>query len=219
MFSLLEKSWGEVLKKELKEPYIKDLEAFLNEEAGRFCPPREEVFEAFKKTPFNRVRVVLLGQDPYHGENQAHGLCFSVKKGEKIPPSLKNIYKELQQDLGLFPGAHGFLGRWAEQGVLLLNTTLTVRKKEPLSHFGRGWEKFTDAVIRKLLERKDPLVFILWGSHAKEKCKAVLQTTHLVLMAPHPSPFSAKKFFGCRHFSKTNAFLESLGKKPIDWAV
>lgn len=219
MFELLENSWRKILETELKKPYIKKLEAFLEEEKGLFYPPQEEVFEAFRKTPFEKVRVVIVGQDPYHGENQAHGLSFSVKKNMPLPPSLKNIYKELQQDLGVIPSKEGFLGKWADQGVLLLNTTLTVRKKEPLSHFGKGWEKFTDAVIEALLKKEDPIVFILWGNHAKEKCKTALHTKHLVLTAAHPSPFSVKKFLGCRHFSKTNTFVESLKKKPIDWVV
>ncbi len=219
MFELLEKSWRKVLEKELEKPYIKKLEEFLKGEKGEVFPPQEEVFEAFKKTPFDKVKVVIVGQDPYHGEGQAHGLCFSVKKGVLIPPSLKNIYKELQQDLGIASDKHGFLAKWADEGVLLLNTTLTVRRKEPLSHFGKGWEKFTDAVVEKLCEREDPLVFMLWGKFALEKCKRVLHTKHYVLKAAHPSPFSAKKFFGCKHFSKANAFLESVKKKPIDWRV
>jgi uracil-DNA glycosylase len=219
MFELLEKSWKTVLGSELQKPYIKKLEEFLEREKGEFFPPKEEVFEAFKKTPFDKVKVVIVGQDPYHGEGQAHGLCFSVKKGISLPPSLKNIYKELQQDLGIVPEKHGFLSKWADEGVLLLNTTLTVRKKEPLSHFGKGWEEFTDAVIEKLCKREDPLVFILWGKLASEKCKRVLHAKHCVLIAAHPSPFSAKNFFGCKHFSKTNAFLESVQKKQIDWRV
>lgn len=219
MFSLLEKSWKKALEKELKKSYIKKLETFLEEEAGLFFPPQEEVFEAFQKTPFEKVRVVIVGQDPYHGDNQAHGLSFSVKKGEKIPSSLKNIFKELQQDLGLPPPMHGFLEKWANQGVLLLNTTLTVRKKEPLSHAGKGWELFTDSVVEALVKREDPLVFLLWGNFAKQKCKIALHTHHLVLTAAHPSPFSANKFLGCNHFSRANSFLAGLKKEPIDWAV
>lgn len=218
----MEKSWREVLADELEKPYMKKLFEFLENEKGEVYPPKEKIFEAFQNTPFKDVKVVILGQDPYHGPGQAHGLCFSVSKGVAIPPSLKNIYKELQEDLGITPADHGCLESIAKQGVLLLNATLTVRKGEPLSHAEKGWERFTDAVIEKLWQREDPIVFILWGKFALKKCKSVLHglnRDHLILTAAHPSPFSAKKFFGCKHFSKTNAFLVSIGKKPINWEL
>ena len=221
----IEKSWHEVLKEELQKPYVQDLKAFLDSEKKQgiaIFPPEAEVFSAFRHTPYERVKVVLMGQDPYHGEGQAHGLCFSVRKTVPIPPSLKNIYKELQEDLGIAPATHGCLTSWASQGVLMLNATLTVKKGDPKSHFGKGWETFTDAVIKKLCERDDPLVFLLWGKSAKEKCETILNTCHhphAVLKAAHPSPYSAAYFFGCRHFSKANAFLAKWGKMPINWSV
>ena len=201
---------------------MKKLFAFLEKEEGEVYPPRHLIFEAFNRTTYEDVSVVIVGQDPYHGPGQAHGLCFSVEKGIPLPPSLKNIYKELQGDLGIVPAAHGCLQNWADQGVFLLNTTLTVRCGEPLSHQGKGWENFTDQIMEKLVERDDPIVFMLWGNHAQKKCKAVLQTKkhpHLVLTAGHPSPLSVRKFLGCNHFSKANAFLKSVGKKTIDWRV
>lgn len=222
---MLEKSWHNALKEEIQKPYIRKLKKFLEEEngAGRtIFPPEEEVFNAFRQTPYSQVKVVLMGQDPYHGPNQAEGLCFSVKKGITPPPSLKNIYKEMEQDLGIPPATHGSLMNWAQQGVLMLNATLTVRRGEPKSHFGQGWELFTDAVIQKLCERKDPLVFILWGRSAKDKCETILNTMdhpHAILTAAHPSPYSATQFFGCRHFSKTNELLKKWGKPPIDWSL
>lgn len=222
---MLEKSWHNALKEEIQKPYIRKLKKFLEEEkeAGRtIFPPEEEVFNAFRQTPYSQVKVVLMGQDPYHGPDQAEGLCFSVKKGITPPPSLKNIYKEMEQDLGIPPATHGSLMNWAQQGVLMLNATLTVRRGEPKSHFGQGWELFTDAVIQKLCERKDPLVFILWGRSAKDKCETILNTMdhpHAILTAAHPSPYSATQFFGCRHFSKTNELLKKWGKHPIDWSL
>lgn len=221
----IEKSWHDVLSEELKKPYILELKKFLDSEkrmGKKIFPPEEEIFNAFRQTPYDQVKVVLMGQDPYHGPNQAQGLCFSVKKEIPLPPSLKNIYKEMQEDLGIPPASHGCLINWAKQGVLMLNATLTVVQGEPKSHYGRGWETFTDEVIRMLCKRKDPLVFILWGKSAKEKCENILNTMnhpHAVLTSAHPSPFSATKFFGCRHFSKANALLEKWGKKPIDWSV
>ena len=218
----MEKSWAGVLGEELEKPYMKKLFKFLAKEKGEVYPAKTDIFHAFYQTPFNDVKVVIIGQDPYHGPGQAHGLCFSVKKGVAIPPSLKNIYKELQQDLGITPAHHGCLDAWAKQGVLLLNATLTVRKGEPLSHAEKGWEQFTDIVLKTLYLREDPIVFVLWGKHVLNKCKSVLhdnKSHHLILVAAHPSPFSARKFFGCKHFSKTNAFLISIGKKPIKWEL
>ena len=222
MAFVLENNWKEILGDEFEKPYMKKLNLFLEKEKGEVFPEKDKIFEAFNMTRFMDVRVVVLGQDPYHGQGQAHGLCFSVKKGATIPPSLKNIYKELQVDLGIKPAGHGCLDSWAKQGVLLLNATLTVRKGEPLSHAGKGWERFTDVVIEKLYAREDPLVFMLWGKFAQKKCKAVLHgkaKQHLILTAAHPSPFSAKKFFGCKHFSKANDFLKCVGKKPINWEL
>ena len=222
---LLERSWREALDQEICKPYVVRLKKFLQmeKEKGAFVfPPDEDVFNAFRQTPFNRVKVVLMGQDPYHGFGQAHGLCFSVQKGISPPPSLKNIYKELESDLGIPQANHGCLINWAKQGVLMLNATLTVRKGAPKSHYGQGWETFTDGVIRTLCKRSDPLVFILWGKSAKEKCENILNTMehpHAILTSAHPSPYSATNFFGCRHFSKTNELLKKWGKEPIDWSV
>lgn len=182
-------------------------------------PPEELEFNAFYQTPFDQVKVVIVGQDPYHGPGQAHGLCFSVPKGVPAPPSLQNIFKELESDLQLPIPSHGCLLSWAKQGVLLLNATLTVSGGAPMSHHGQGWEQFTDAVIEKLNERPNPIVFLLWGKSAQEKGK-FLHSPHKILKAPHPSPFSAHQgFFGCRHFSQTNSFLEQIGKQPIDWKL
>lgn len=217
-------SWHQVLESELALPYITELEAFVERERRLgplpVYPPKDLVFNAFKTTPFDDVKVLIMGQDPYHGPGQAHGLCFSVPKGISPPPSLQNIFKEIQADLGQSSPGHGCLLSWAEQGVMLLNATLTVRQGEPMSHHGKGWERFTDAVVRQLILRKDPIVFVLWGKSAQEKCKALQSTQHphLVLTAPHPSPFSAHQgFFGCRHFSKINAFLEQNHITPINW--
>jgi len=200
-----------------------DLKHFLlkERESGQLVFPRAgEWFRALDLTPLDKVRVVILGQDPYHGLDQAHGLCFSVKPGVRPPPSLVNIYKELQSDLGIVPARHGFLEHWANQGVLLLNSVLTVRQGAAASHQGKGWEQFTDAVIRLVNARPDPVVFMLWGSYAQKKAAFVDASKHLVLKAPHPSPLSAHSgFFGCRHFSKANEFLESHGQQPIDWAL
>lgn len=222
---LIEKSWHDSLKEEINKPYILDLKKFLEEERDKgaeIFPPENEVFNAFKQTPHDQVKVVLMGQDPYHGAGQAHGLCFSVQKGIPLPPSLKNIYKEMEADLGIPPANHGCLLNWSKQGVLMLNATLTVRKGEPKSHYGKGWEIFTDGVIRKLCQRKEPLVFILWGKSAKEKCENILNTMdhpHAILTSAHPSPYSAANFFGCRHFSKTNELLKKWGKSPINWSL
>lgn len=219
--------WHEVLEEEFCKPYVQTLKSFLLEEKSRgreIFPQEPDVFSAFKTTPFSRVRVVLLGQDPYHGEGQAHGLCFSVREGTPPPPSLKNIFKEIERDVGVkIPKNKGDLTPWANQGVFLLNTTLTVRKGDPGSHFGKGWEIFTDAVIEKILKKKEPIIFLLWGKAAQEKLPKITQFSamkHLVLKAPHPSPFSAHTgFLGCSHFSQTNKALEGLGKAPIDWNI
>lgn len=218
-------SWNKILKDHLKLPYLASLAAFVEQEraqASPVYPPRELVFNALKQTPYDDVKVVIVGQDPYHGPGQAHGLSFSVPKGVPLPPSLQNIFKEIIGDLGGTIPPHGCLTDWAAQGVLLLNATLTVRQGEPMSHHGKGWETFTDAVIAKLWEREDPLVFVLWGKSAQEKCRNTLvskgKSHHLVLTAPHPSPFSAHQgFFGCHHFSKINEFLLKNGKNPIKW--
>lgn len=183
-------------------------------------PPMNDIFNAFKLCAYEDVKVVILGQDPYYGDGQAHGLAFSVKKGVDVPPSLKNIYKELADDVGFVPPAHGCLEGWAKQGVFLLNTALTVRKGQPLSHRGKGWEVFTDHVISLLSAREKPMVFLLWGSNARSKKALIDRTKHLVLEAPHPSPLSAfAGFFGCRHFSQANAFLTRMGQKPVDWSI
>ena len=216
------KNWREVLKDEFSKPYIKKLKDFLEkEEATQIVyPPQPLIFHALAQTPYDQVKVVIMGQDPYHGPGQAHGLSFSVPDGIPPPPSLKNIFKELENDVHISPPTTGCLICWAKQGVLLLNATLTVRKNEPKSHYGKGWERFTDAIITKLAERKDPIVFLLWGKSAQEKCLHLLNHSHhIVLIAAHPSPYSATGFLGCRHFSKTNELLKKWGKTPIDWSV
>jgi uracil-DNA glycosylase len=219
----LHESWKTPLGPEFAGLYMQELKAFLLAEKARgkrIFPKGGEYFRALDLTPLEKVRVVILGQDPYHGEGQAHGLCFSVRPGVRTPPSLVNIYKELESDLGITPARHGFLEHWAEQGVLLLNSVLTVEMARAASHQGKGWERFTDAIIRTVNERVEPVVFLLWGSYAQKKAAFVDTKRHLVLKAPHPSPLSAYNgFFGCRHFSKANAFLEAKGLKPIDWAL
>lgn len=219
----IEKSWEEQLKEELSLPYIAEIKSFLEEEREKnqlIYPSEEHIFSAFKYTPFEDVKVVIVGQDPYHGPGQAHGLSFSVPPGIRIPPSLRNIFQELQGDLGIPMQQSGYLLSWAKQGVFLLNSTLTVRRGEPKSHYGIGWERFTDAVIDKLLERKDPIVFLLWGKSAQEKGKKIcLSDRHKVFIAAHPSPYSAYLFKGCRHFSKANECLISFGKDPICWSL
>ncbi|MBY0529985.1 MAG: uracil-DNA glycosylase [Rhabdochlamydiaceae bacterium] len=220
----LEKTWYEKLKGEIEQPYIQDLKAFLEKErrsGHEVYPPEPLVFHAFSQTPYDQVKVVLIGQDPYHGKGQAHGLSFSVPSGVSLPPSLRNIYREMEEDLHVVPSKEGCLTAWAKQGVLLLNATLTVRAKEPKSHHGKGWERFTDAVVRVLLERKEPVIFLLWGKSAQEKCAHILEHSHhVVLTAAHPSPYSAHSgFFGCRHFSKTNAQLKLWDKAPIEWSL
>jgi uracil-DNA glycosylase len=223
----LHPSWLEPLQGEFASPYMQKLRAYLigEREAGKLIFPRaSEWFAALDLTPLDEVRVVILGQDPYHGAGQAHGLCFSVRPGTRTPPSLVNIYKEMETDLGLPPARHGCLEHWARQGVLLLNAVLTVEIGRAAAHQGRGWELFTDAVIRLVAARPEPVVFMLWGSHAQKKAAFVDSVErggrHLVLKAPHPSPLSAHTgFFGCRHFSKANAFLKARGLKPIDWRL
>ena len=217
----IEPSWARVVGEEFEKPYWRDLQAFLADEraSGQVFPPEEEVFSAFWHTPFDRVRVVIIGQDPYHGEGQANGLCFSVRRGVKVPPSLRNIYKEIEAELGLPPPTHGDLSAWAEQGVLLLNTVLTVRAHRANSHRGRGWETFTDRVIDALGERREGLIFALWGGAAKKKARKIDPGRHLVLQSGHPSPLSIKYFRGCGHFAQINAYLSARGQVPIDWSL
>ena len=219
----IEETWKEVLKDEFTKDYFLQIATFIKTEkaAGKIIyPPGALIFNAFEKTPFNKVKVVLLGQDPYHNPGQAHGLSFSVPDGVVKPPSLINIVKELQSDVGITPTVSGNLERWAMQGVLLLNASLTVRKNEPGSHSKIGWIEFTDAVIRKISELKKGVVFLLWGKFAQDKQVLIDETKHHVLKAAHPSPFSADKgFFGCKHFSKTNEFLMQDGLQPIDWKL
>ncbi|MBX3232029.1 MAG: uracil-DNA glycosylase [Labilithrix sp.] len=219
----LDESWKVPLAGELGAPYMAELKRFLLAEkarGARIFPKGSEYFRALDLTPLEQVRVVVLGQDPYHGAGQAHGLCFSVRHGVRLPPSLENIYRELETDLGIECPRHGFLEHWAKQGVLLLNSVLTVEMGRAASHQGKGWERFTDAIVRLVNERPEPVVFMLWGSYAQRKASFVDASRHLVLKAAHPSPLSAQSgFFGCRHFSKANAFLESKGLKPIDWTL
>lgn len=215
------KTWKEVLSNERKEQYFLDLLKFVESErlSGRqIFPPNSEVFNALGTTPFENVKVVILGQDPYHGFGQAHGLCFSVRPPVPPPPSLVNIFKELKSDLGVPIANHGCLEKWAQQGVLLLNAVLTVQEGKPGSHANRGWERFTDAVIRKINDLRPQVVFLLWGSYAQKKASFVDTTRHTVLKAPHPSPLSAHNgFFGCKHFSKANDILVANGQQPINW--
>jgi uracil-DNA glycosylase len=214
--------WNPILRGELAKPYWPELQAFVMAERRRHTvyPPHDEVFAALHLTPYAETKVVILGQDPYHGPRQAHGLCFSVRRGVAIPPSLVNIHKELHSDVGVVPPDHGNLEAWAVQGVLLLNTTLTVRAGQAASHHGRGWELFTDEVIRRAAAKDRPVVFILWGSHARKK-KALIDTArHVIVESAHPSPLSAHNgFFGSRPFSRTNAALAAAGLDPIDWRL
>lgn len=214
--------WEHALKEEFSKEYYKKLFFFVREQYSKTAvyPASDEIFTAFHLTPLEDVKVVILGQDPYHNPGQAHGLCFSVKPQVEIPPSLVNIYKELHDDLGCETPNHGYLTSWAKQGVLLLNTVLTVQAHKPMSHRGVGWEEFTDAAIRKINEQDRPIVFILWGKPAQEKMKMLNNPKHLILKAPHPSPLSAfRGFFGSRPFSQANSFLEKHGEKPIDWRI
>jgi len=214
--------WLPAIGDEFSKDYYKQLAKFVNWEYQQHTvyPPKDEIFSAFRLTPLSKVKVVILGQDPYHEPNQAHGLCFSVRPGTEIPPSLINIYKELQDDLGCYIPNNGYLVKWAEQGVLLLNTLLTVRAHVAFSHKGAGWERFTDAVIEALNRENRPIVFLLWGSPAQRKAEMLNNPNHLILKAPHPSPLSAYRgFFGCKHFSKANRFLQEHGETPIDWQI
>ena len=218
----IQNDWLDALKEEFRQPYYKKLFQTVNEEyrTRQIFPPADDIFNAFHLTPLHEVKVVILGQDPYHGEGQAHGLCFSVRPGVDIPPSLVNIYQELHDDLGCTVPNHGCLTKWAKQGVLLLNTVLTVRAHQANSHKGIGWEEFTDAAIRKLNEQDRPIVFMLWGRPAQAKKFMLHNPKHLILEAPHPSPLSAYRgFFGSRPFSQANRFLEAQGVGPVDWQI
>ena len=214
--------WDALLADEIKKDYYLRLREFLKQEytTRRIYPPMEDIFNALRHTSYSDVRAVILGQDPYHGAGQAHGMCFSVKKGTPPPPSLQNIFKELKADLGIDPPNHGELTQWADNGVLLLNTVLTVREGQANSHRGMGWEHFTDRVIQLLNERQQPIVFLLWGGNARSKANLITNPQHLVLQCAHPSPLSAYNgFFRCRHFSKTNEFLTQHGMQPINWKL
>ncbi|MBT3982673.1 MAG: uracil-DNA glycosylase [Bacteriovoracaceae bacterium] len=218
----IDKTWKEPLKEILNSEVLKNLKSFLTSEIEKgktIYPHGSEIFSAFNLCPLDKVKVVIIGQDPYHGPDQAHGLCFSVKRGVRPPPSLKNIYKEMHTDLGLNPPDHGFLESWAGQGVLLLNAVLTVEKSNAGSHRGKGWEQFTDAVIDYLSQENEHLVFILWGRDAQKKGEKIDRSKHLVLESAHPSPFSAHRFYGNKHFSKTNAYLKTHGKNIVDWRI
>lgn len=219
---MIQNDWLEPLKPEFSKPYYAELFKFVKNEYStrQIFPPADDIFNAFHLTPLHEVKVVILGQDPYHNDGQAHGLCFSVKPDVAIPPSLVNIYQELHDDLGCYIPNNGYLTKWAKQGVLMLNTVLTVRAHQANSHRGMGWEQFTDAAIRILNEQDRPLVFILWGSPAQKKAQMLNNPKHLILKAPHPSPLSAYRgFFGSRPFSQTNEFLVKNGLEPIDWQI
>ena len=219
---MIQNDWLEPLNPEFRKPYYAELFQFVKEEyaARKVFPPADDIFNAFHLTPLSQVKVVILGQDPYHNDGQAHGLCFSVKPDVDIPPSLVNIYQELHDDLGCDIPNNGYLTKWAEQGVLMLNTVLTVRAHQANSHRGKGWEEFTDAAIRILNEQDRPIVFILWGSPAQKKAAMLHNPKHLILKSPHPSPLSAYRgFFGSRPFSQTNEFLERNGLEPVDWQI
>ena len=222
MKTLIHNDWQQVLEEEFKKPYYAKLHQFLKHEyqTHKIYPDMYRIFQAFEWTPFSKVKVVILGQDPYHEPHQAHGLSFSVLPGVPVPPSLQNIYKELQDDLGIKPVNHGYLKKWAEQGVLLLNSVLTVRAGQAFSHRGKGWEELTDVAIQKLSARPKPVVFILWGKAAQAKEKYIDTSCNIVIKSAHPSPLSANRgFFGSRPFSKANAALEAMGEKPIDWQL
>ena len=213
--------WDEILQEEFSSPSYLKLREFLKSEYSNYTiyPPMYDIFNSMKKTAFDDIKVVLIGQDPYHNENQAMGLSFSVPKGEQVPPSLVNIYKELQSEYGIKPKDNGDLTGWAEQGVLLLNTVLTVRAHQANSHKGKGWEQFTDSIIKKISDKKKGVVFLLWGANARSKKPLIEQSKHLILECAHPSPLSAYNgFFGCGHFKKANEYLEKMGKTQIDWS-
>lgn len=218
----LQNDWLQAVGEEFKKPYYKELYEFIKKEyeTTAVYPPADDMFNALHLTPLKEVKVVVLGQDPYHGARQAHGLSFSVLPGQRIPPSLMNIYQELHDDLGCEIPNNGYLEKWAKQGVLMLNTVLTVRAHKPNSHQGKGWEQFTDAIIRAVNGEDRPIVYLLWGRPAQSKIPMLNNPKHLILKAPHPSPYSADRgFFGCRHFSQANEFLRSHGIKPIDWQI
>lgn len=221
--AMIENDWLEAVRGEFGKPYYKELFQFVKEEYARTVvyPKADDIFNALHFTPLKEVKVLVLGQDPYHGENQAHGLSFSVPESQKeIPPSLQNIYKELNEDMGCYIPNNGYLKKWADQGVLLLNTVLTVRAHKAASHQGRGWEKFTDAIIQAVNAQDRPIVYLLWGKPAQSKIPMLTNEKHLILKAPHPSPLSAYRgFFGCRHFSQANRFLCENGIEPIDWQI
>ncbi len=221
MNGMLPASWQDVLGDELDKPYFKELTEFVEEERARgpVYPPREEVFAALEATPYQDVKVLVLGQDPYHGPGQGHGLCFSVRPGVRVPPSLRNLYRELHDDLGVPVPDNGYLMPWARQGVLLLNAVLTVRGGEANSHKNKGWEQFTDAVIRAVADRRDPAVFVLWGNYAQKKLRLIDTERHAVVAGAHPSPLSARKFFGSRPFSQIDEAVAAQGHTPIDWRI
>lgn len=219
---MIHNAWWPWLQNEWQQPYFKQLASFVHEAYARTTvyPPKQKVFAAFENCDYPDVKVVILGQDPYHEPNQAHGMCFSVNPGVPIPPSLQNIYKELHDDLGCKIPDNGYLMPWAKQGVFLLNTVMTVERGRANSHAGKGWETFTDHAIQKINEKEQPVVFLLWGRNARNKASMIDRSRHLVLEAAHPSPLSAYNgFFGCRHFSKTNAFLKEHGEQPVDWQI
>ena len=219
---MIENDWLQAVGGEFKKPYYAQLYKFIKEEYNTkvIYPPADDIFNALHLTPLSKIKVLILGQDPYHNEGQAHGLCFSVKPEVDIPPSLENIYKELKDDLGCKIPNNGYLVKWAEQGVLMLNTVLTVRAHQANSHQGRGWEQFTDAIINAVNAQDRPIVYMLWGRPAQSKIPMLTNPKHLILKAPHPSPLSAYRgFFGCKHFSQANAFLEKNGIEPIDWQI
>jgi len=219
---VLEESWKKILEEEFGKPYFSNLKQFILAEKKKYriFPPGSQIFHSFNRTPFEKVRVVILGQDPYHGTGQAHGLCFSVPDGIPKPPSLINIFKEIETDLGIPSPATGNLSRWADQGVLLLNATLTVRENQPGSHQNKGWETFTDAAIMQLSERRNGLIFVLWGNYAGAKTALIDVSRHFILAAAHPSPLSASRgFFGCRHFSQINNLLKQMGVQEINWQL
>lgn len=221
--AMIDNDWLKYIQGEFKKPYYKELYTFVRQEYNTHViyPPADDIFNAFHFTPLSKVKVLILGQDPYHGEHQAHGLCFSVLPDQpELPPSLQNIYKELHDDLGCDIPNNGYLKKWAEQGVLMLNTVLTVRAHQAGSHQGKGWEQFTDAIIQAVNAQDRPIVYLLWGKPAQSKIPMLTNPKHLILKAPHPSPLSAYRgFFGCRHFSQTNLFLAKQGIEPIDWQI
>lgn len=220
--SMIQNDWLDAVKPEFSKPYYKELFEFVKDEYSKtvIYPPADDIFNAFHFTPLSSVKVLILGQDPYHNVNQAHGLSFSVLPDQDIPPSLQNIYKEIHDDIGCYIPNNGYLKKWADQGVLMLNTVLTVRAHQANSHQGKGWEKFTDAVIQAVNAQDRPIVYLLWGRPAQSKIPMLNNPKHLILKAPHPSPLSAfRGFFGCKHFSQANAFLEENGLEPIDWQI